>query len=327
MFRALAPRLRAKGWRAIIPLVQNEKRPAIDAWQRFNEVAPSADQIKSWCASYENSGVGLCAGPDNIVGVDLDFIDQPIAQAAWGITSAILGSTPLIRIGRAPKRMAFYKIDPKTIIPGRSFGGFEIFTKSGQTVLFGVHPETQREYEYIGGLSPLDISPGNLPIAPGDKIRALIAELNKLVAVDRMNRFGTGKMRSAPARKAITNQSIIDNAASDRASGCVANIAPILDQSSNPLAEAGELIKSSAVGDRHPIMLGVVIKLAGMGFSDREIEDACHEEYVSKFHGGGDRSADFYRALSWARDAVGPDRKTILNTPQMRSIASKWRRG
>lgn len=321
MFRALAPRLRAKGWRAIIPLVQNEKRPAIGVWQRFNKVAPSDDQIAEWCVSYENSGVGLCAGPDNIVGIDLDFFDPTIAQAAWGITKEILGSTPLIRVGRAPKRMAFYKIDPKTIIPGRSFGGFEIFSKSGQVALFGVHPETLREYEYIGGLSPLDISPGDLPIAPGDKIRELIGALNKITVADPVRRLVHTR------RKITCNKQIIDNAASDRASGCVANVAPILDQSSTPLAEAGELIKSSAVGDRHPIMLGVVIKLAGMGFCDREIEDACREAYVSKFHGGGGRSADFYRALSWARDAVGPDRKTILNSPQMRSIAAKWRRG
>lgn len=324
MFRALAPGLCAKGWRAIIPLVPNHKRPAISEWERFNVEPPSEQAINNWRKYFENSGVGLCAGPDGIIGVDLDFLDPQTAKTAWEITLSILGPTPLIRVGLAPKRMAFYQFDKSAILPGRSFGGFELFARSGQTVLFAVHPDTLQEYEWIGdgGATPMDIGPRELPVARPASIGSLIEALSELA-----RRNPTKPRRGPLTQRAVPVTYTSEKAASDRTNGCVAAIAPALRLADDPLKAAAEFIRESGHGGRHPTMMGAVTTLTEMGFSDNEIIKACCDEYVSKFHAPRARFEDFMRAMEWARGAIGSDRETLLATPQMKSIASKWRPG
>ena len=67
-------------------------------------------------ALYWNYGIGLAFGLDDVIGVDLDWIDPAIAARAWDITKDILGETPLVRIGRPPKRLALYRREPGLVI-------------------------------------------------------------------------------------------------------------------------------------------------------------------------------------------------------------------
>jgi hypothetical protein len=324
MFRALAPRLRVRGWRAIIPLVPGEKRPIMRGWERYNETAPSDPLLAAWCAAYPDAGVGLCAGPDKTIAVDLDFLDAPIAKAAWDATQSILGKSPLIRQGRRPKSLHLYQLDDGALVTGRSFGGFELFTCSGQIVLYGVHPDTRRPYEWVGGAEPTDISPLDLPIAAGEKLAQLIAELSRISALD-PTRAKSAFRRGTPASgRANTIASTFE--ASDLTSGWVAAVGPILNAAADPLRESGEIIRHSAPGDRHGTMVGVVKVLAALGYSDAQITGAAADAYIAKFAGAASRAADFRRSLAWARQATGPDAETMRAQPAMASIAGKWKR-
>jgi hypothetical protein len=222
--------------------------------------------------------------------------------------------------------MAFYQLDKNAIVPGRDFSGFQLFSRSGQTVLFGVHPDTRREYAWIGdgGATPLDISPAELPIATGPQIRELIGALLTIAAADPL--LDEKRKRASALARGEQNHRSMDNAASDRSSGCVASVAPFLRGSQNPLQAGAELIHHSGPGDRHPTMMGVVMTLTGMGYSDDEIETTCGAAYDAKFDGDPQRVATFHHALAWARNAIGPDRQTVLSTPQMSAIAKNWKR-
>lgn len=179
MFGPLAPKLRDNGWAALIPLWQGEKRPAISGWEAFNIHAPSDRQIEHWCSRHPHAGIGLCYGPDGVLGSDLDFLDPDKAAAARRINDESLGDTPMIRIGRRPKVLAFYRSAPGLQVPGKDFGGFELFRSSGQTVLYGVHPDTRQPYHWPDE-SPESISPDDLPVVNQVMLDRFIARMEPL---------------------------------------------------------------------------------------------------------------------------------------------------
>jgi hypothetical protein len=150
-----------------------------------------------------------------------------------------------------------------------------------------------------------------LPSVTGDQMRALLAELQEIANRD-------------PTR---TKRATRQGAASDRASGYVSLVAADLREAADPLAAAGEIIRRSAAGDRHPKMVGSLIWLADRGYSDYEITAVCADAYVSKFAGADGRAADFARAIAWARAQIGPDHATIGALPWAKSLAAKWRCG
>ena len=103
MFADFAPSLREMGWRSIIPLIAGQKRPAIAGWNAYNENSPSDEEIARWARFHFDAGVGLAFGPDQVIGIDLDFLEPIIAARGWEITCSILGETSLVRVGRPPK--------------------------------------------------------------------------------------------------------------------------------------------------------------------------------------------------------------------------------
>ena len=75
----------------------------------------------------------------------------------------ILGDTPLRRIGRPPKSLLLYRAAPDLVVKGKNFGGgLEVFFKSGQTVFFGIHPDTGHGYSWPRQ-SPLEVAPAGSP--------------------------------------------------------------------------------------------------------------------------------------------------------------------
>lgn len=179
MFATLASKLRDNGWGALIPLMSGEKRPAIREWERFNTSPPSDAQIDHWARIFPHAGIGLAYGPDGVVGIDLDFTDACKAGRAVEIAEETLGATPLVRIGMAPKALAFYQASPKLEVSAKNFGGFEIFSNSGQTVLFGIHPGTGRSYQWPDE-SPETLAPQDLPIITQERLDGFVLSMSPL---------------------------------------------------------------------------------------------------------------------------------------------------
>src|SRR5260370_3216594 len=163
MFGELGPRLRDDGWGSVRPVANPGKRPLIPGWEAYNRAPPTDREVDAWCTFYPNAGIGLAYGPDGLLGVDLDFLEPAVAARVEAIVREALGQSDCLRIGRPPKRLLLYRAGPGLSVPGKAFGGYEIFSTTGQTVLYGTHPDTGRPY-YWPGKSPEDVSPSDLPV-------------------------------------------------------------------------------------------------------------------------------------------------------------------
>jgi hypothetical protein len=143
------------GWPAALPL--HGKQPYIQRWSRYNEEAMAEDVLDRLVQVYPDANIGLPMG-HGVCAVDLDVTEPDKARQVVELADAILGPTPLIRIGQAPKQARFYQ----GTVRSRKEHPFEIFGNSGQVVIYGIHPGTGRLYTWPLS-EPLDTSPRDLP--------------------------------------------------------------------------------------------------------------------------------------------------------------------
>jgi hypothetical protein len=113
-----------------------------------------------------------------IIGIDLDVLDAAAADRLLSLTQGHLGATPLIRVGRAPKRLLVYRA--MGIIPSRSIalscGNIDIIGERRQFVAYGIHPDTKRPYHWYDGTGqPFDTPVDSLPEVELWQIEHLLA--------------------------------------------------------------------------------------------------------------------------------------------------------
>src|SRR4051794_28678391 len=101
-----------------------------------------------------HTNTGLLCG--ELVGVDIDVPVHELATQVEGLAAAMLGETPLRRIGRAPKVLRAYRAEvtlpkiatPELFLPDGTKVQIEILGKGQQFVAYGIHPETSQEYKW-----------------------------------------------------------------------------------------------------------------------------------------------------------------------------------
>ena len=128
------------------------KRIFIKEWPRFGEELPTMATVKNLTKRVGEFGTNTAHvfGPNSpLVAIDID-IQEPVENrraciAAWNI----LGKTPLVRIGKSPKVALFYRKQPGATYQQTRGSSVEIFADSGQMVLFGMHPDTNRAYKWV----------------------------------------------------------------------------------------------------------------------------------------------------------------------------------
>lgn len=182
IFSSEAPKYWAVGLPAI-PLISNEKRPAINRWQLFSDTKPSEDEKRVWLDNFPNGNIGLPMGPSaGLVAIDIDTDDPAVLR----VLDQILPPTPWTRRGKkGAVRIYRYAGERTNRIKG-SDGSMicEILSKGTQIVLPpSIHPETKRPYvanaplyEVLGAVPPL---PANIE----DLIRNALASIGVEVSV------------------------------------------------------------------------------------------------------------------------------------------------
>ena len=264
MFAILAPRLRDNGWASVIPVANPGKRPLISGWQAYNRAAPTEVEVDLWCAAYPGAGIGLAYGPDRVLGVDLDFLDVGTAARAEAAVVDVLGINDCVRIGRSPKRLLLYRAAPGLIVPGKAFGGYELFSTTCQTVLFGTHPDTGQPYNWPGR-SPEEISPQDLPVATQEALNALIGAMEPLCS------------RLGPHRQPVASP----------AHGHVAQWLQAFDElDGKPVDLCRAAVEAAPEGDRYPTVFSAVVALVRFGLSDAEIITNVILPYLERFDHG-----------------------------------------
>jgi putative DNA primase/helicase len=169
-----------------IPIVAHDapgkspgKRPALDGWQGI-EITP--DVVRSWAAERRAGDVNTGIRTGKMAGVDIDVLIQHVAEQIHAMATAMLGPTPLLRVGRAPKRLLCYRTaapiakvaTSDLIMPDGSKAKVEILGVGQQCVCFGTHPDTRKPYEWQGE-SPLDVPLAALPLVAEQPVLAFVA--------------------------------------------------------------------------------------------------------------------------------------------------------
>lgn len=168
----IAERLVDNGWPSPIPL--NGKRPFTLAWDRYGKQPVEPETLEGWCRRYPRHNVGHPSYPGIVGAVDIDIIEPAQAERVVCIADEILGQTPAVRIGRAPKQLRLYRM---TGVASRKAHPVEIFANSGQFVMYGEHPDTRTQYIWLDE-EPLSVSPEDLP----ELSAAAVAEFLRVVA-------------------------------------------------------------------------------------------------------------------------------------------------
>lgn len=179
-------RLIDNGYR-ILPIVPGHKKPgrySAGDWRDYADWARHCDrdngpvEAEIW-AKWPDAGIGIAAG--TVVAVDIDIRDADLALQLEKLAREMLGDTPLMRVGLPPKRLLVYRADQP--FAGIKAHPLEILARGQQFVGYGVHPVTQRPYEWPID-NPVDTARDDIPAVTEAQCRGWLEAALKLVPED-----------------------------------------------------------------------------------------------------------------------------------------------
>ncbi|MFN6998600.1 MAG: bifunctional DNA primase/polymerase [Elioraea tepidiphila] len=137
---------------SVIPIMPGSKVPGqfrggewslYPDWTRHCDRPTKSFEVDIW-RRWPGCGVGIATGA--VVGIDIDILDGALAIQLAGLAASMLGDTPCLRIGRAPKRLLVYRA--ATPFAGRKRHPLELLARGQQFVAYAVHPDTGRPYDW-----------------------------------------------------------------------------------------------------------------------------------------------------------------------------------
>ena len=155
------------------------KAPFMKEWA---SICATADEstIREWTKRRPNDGnTGLLCG--ELIGLDLDIPVLALAEQIGLMADAMLGATPLIRIGKAPKALRCYRAEypvvksetAELMLSDGTVVQIEAMGQGQQVVAFGTHPDTLRDYEWPAK-SPLDVPLADLSVIGESTLRTFL---------------------------------------------------------------------------------------------------------------------------------------------------------
>ncbi|WP_454287246.1 bifunctional DNA primase/polymerase [Rhizobium arsenicireducens] len=135
-----------------IPLIYENKRPAIPRWQMYSDAFPTAGDQQGWLQAFPSGNIGLPMGPSaGLVAIDVDSEDPAVLQ----VLDRVLPPSPWHRVGRKG-RVQIYKWSGERTARIKHEDGTmicEILSKGTQFVLPpSIHPDTHLPYTADGNL-------------------------------------------------------------------------------------------------------------------------------------------------------------------------------
>jgi hypothetical protein len=152
---------------AVIPIMPGSKVPGqfrggewspYPDWTRHCDRPTKPFEVDIW-RRWPGCGVGIATGA--VVGIDIDILDGALAIQLANLATSMLGDTPCLRIGRAPKRLLAYRA--ATPFAGRKRLPLEVLARGQQFVAHAVHPDTGQPYLWPED-SLLDTPLAQLPV-------------------------------------------------------------------------------------------------------------------------------------------------------------------
>ena len=168
-----------------VPVYSRQKRPRGNGW-----LADALQDPPLWATRWPEIvalSTGLATGP--LAGFDVDVLIQAVVDRIVWETEQMLGTTPLVRIGRAPKTLLgfrcehdpFRKLSTGTfIMPDGTEAKVEMLADGQQFVADGIHPDTGQPYLWPAG-SPETVPLANVPPITFEQAQALVAKARELI--------------------------------------------------------------------------------------------------------------------------------------------------
>jgi len=156
-----------------LPLVQNEKRPAIKEWSAIDV---GEEFVSNFIRKMPEAGVGLRGGELVALDIDVDMDAAMVDELTTWCEENI--GLPMVRVGRSPKVALFYRTDhPFSRWDSAAYGDdpkhaqhIEARSLDTQTVAYGVHPDTGKPYQWESISTPLNTHIEDLPTITPEQI-------------------------------------------------------------------------------------------------------------------------------------------------------------
>ncbi len=181
----------------ILPIQPNTKKPGLyklgewheyPKWSRHCERNTTENEVDIW-GNWPEAGIGIAAG--RVIGIDIDVLASPaVAMEIEALAKRMLGDTPAVRIGHAPKRLLVYRaVQP---FSGFKYPPIEVLGVGQQFIAYGIHPDTGEPYNWpVSTLA--DLSPDDLPGITEAQAREFAKEAYRLIPADlRPKSLGVG---------------------------------------------------------------------------------------------------------------------------------------
>lgn len=166
------------------PVKSAGKRPSLREWASIDIQPPV---VKGWARECpRDTNTGLRCGL--LIGLDIDVTNAALSREIEDTAIAILGSTPLRRVGRAPKVLLAYQVaeaggkleTPEIILPDGTKAQVEVLAKGQQFVSHGVHPDTRQAYVWTA-MAPEQVPLADVPVVQPSKVRAFLAAAESIL--------------------------------------------------------------------------------------------------------------------------------------------------
>jgi len=200
VFSRVAHRLVENGW-SVLPQEQDGRRPGtvdgeVIRWAREHDLEnrlPQEPALSRWCEQCATSNAAVVMGPASggAFAIDIDVLDEQMAQQMTELTVQCLGSTPFQRVGRAPKIALIYRsaerIASKALRFPRPEGMseeldvpmLEIAGWGKALTFYGFHHKTGGRFKWLDR-QPTSLRSDDAPLVTAEQVRAFLAAAVKL---------------------------------------------------------------------------------------------------------------------------------------------------
>lgn len=221
IFGLVGPLMLAKGW-SVWPQERDGRRmpSRVDGrvleWGAFRDRHPSADEMGAFVRDAREANVAVALGPasGNAFCLDIDCMDAAVSARVQEIAFEILGRTPLVRIGRAPKAALIYRYPgdhpPRSRalrFEDRPDCALEILGPGKALTLHGLHHATGRWFAWPD-TDPINDGPEAAPEVHPDRLRDFLAEVGREFPFEAKRSAATTAPRPGTARLAVSDEGI-----------------------------------------------------------------------------------------------------------------------
>jgi hypothetical protein len=184
-FGEVALPLHEQGYRPI-PLRPGTKRPSEPGWSRLNDEPWTELKLRLATINHYNDACGITL-PNDLVALDLDITEPCAAADAEALADQYLGTTPLRRVGMAPKIVLLFRSDGT--VTSTKPHPVEVYCGSGQVAVFGFHQKAGRPYTWPVS-SPLELAADSpeIPFITATDINAFLRAVEPVLTALRKQR-------------------------------------------------------------------------------------------------------------------------------------------